>query len=110
MMKPILLCAALGALFGSGLAYTQSITQSVPATVQSPAPKQPRYLAKFEERFRAADKDGDGALTKEEAKAAGLGRIVEHFDRIDANKDGKITIDELRDALRTLSSRARVSS
>lgn len=106
MMKPILLCAALGALFGSGLAYTQS----VPATAQSPAPKQPRYLAKFEERFHAADKDGDGALTKEEAKAAGLDRIVEHFDRIDANKDGKITVDELRDALRALSSRARVSS
>jgi Ca2+-binding EF-hand superfamily protein len=102
MMKPILLCAALGALFGSGLAYTQS----VPATVQAQQ-KQPRYLAKFEERFRAADKDGDGALTKEEAKAAGLNRLVDHFDQVDANHDGKVTIDELRDALR---SRARVSS
>ena len=101
-MKPILLCMALGALFGSGLAYTQS----APAAMQAPQ-KQPRYLAKFEERFRAADKDGDGALTREEAQAAGLARIVDHFDRIDINKDGKITIDELRDALR---SRTRVSS
>lgn len=103
MMKPILICAAFGALFGSGLAYTQS----VPATAPSATAKPPRYLAKFEERFRAADKDGDGALTKEEAKAAGLDRIVDHFEQIDANKDGKVTIDELRDALR---SRARVSS
>jgi Ca2+-binding EF-hand superfamily protein len=102
-MKPILLCAMFGAVFGSGLAYTQSI----PATVQSSPPKQPRYLAKFEERFKAADKDGDGALTKEEAKAAGLNRLVDHFDQVDANHDGKVTIDELRDALR---SRARVSS
>jgi hypothetical protein len=102
-MKPILICAAFGALFGSGLAYTQS----VPATAPSAPAKQPRYLAKFEERFRAADKDGDGALTREEAKAAGLGRIVDNFERIDANKDGKVTIDELRDALRSV---ARVSS
>lgn len=102
-MKPILICATLGALFGSGLAYTQSMT----ATAQSTPQKQPRYLAKFEERFKAADKDGDGTLTKEEAATAGLGRIVDNFERIDANRDGKITIDELRDALR---SRTRVSS
>jgi|SRR3569623_197361 len=52
--------------------------------------------ARFEERFKAADKDGDGALTKEEAQAAKLNRIARDFDQIDANKDGKVTPEELR--------------
>ncbi|HEX7649315.1 MAG TPA: EF-hand domain-containing protein [Noviherbaspirillum sp.] len=106
MLKPILLCAAFGAVFGSGLAYTQS----APATAPSVSMKHPGYLEKIEERFRTADKNGDGALTREEAKAAGLDRIVQHFDRIDANKDGKVTIDELRDALRSRARIPRISS
>lgn len=93
-MKPIILCAMLGALLGSSLAYTQS----APTTMQA---KQPKYLTLFEERFRAADKDSDGALSKPEAQAAGLARIADHFDEIDLNKDGKVTIEELRDALRS---------
>lgn len=48
------------------------------------------------ERFKAADKDGDGALTKEEAQAANLKRVVAHFDEIDANKDGKVSPEELK--------------
>jgi Ca2+-binding EF-hand superfamily protein len=106
MLKPILLCAAFGAVFGSGLAYTQS----VPAAAPSASMKHPGYLEKIEERFRAADKNGDGALTREEANAAGLDRIAKHFEQIDANKDGKVTIDELRDALRSRARIPRISS
>lgn len=54
------------------------------------------HRSRFDEHFKAADKDGDDALTKAEAEAAGMGRIVRHFDRIDGNKDGKVTRDELR--------------
>ena len=93
-MKLIILCAMIGALLGSGLAYTQS----TPTTEQA---KQPKYLTHFEERFRAADKDGDGALNQSEAQAAGLKRIADHFDQIDLSKDGKVTLKELRDALRS---------
>jgi Ca2+-binding EF-hand superfamily protein len=53
-------------------------------------------MAQFEERFKAADKDGDGALTKTEAEAGKLQHIAQHFDKIDANKDGKVTREELR--------------
>lgn len=45
-------------------------------------------------RFKAADKDGDGALTKSEAENAKLERLVQHFDQIDSNKDGKIEPEE----------------
>ena len=50
---------------------------------------------RFEERFKKADTDGDGALSKAEAEK-GMPRLAREFDAIDANKDGKVTQDELR--------------
>jgi Ca2+-binding EF-hand superfamily protein len=35
-------------------------------------------------------------LSKEEAQAANMPHIVKNFDAIDANKDGKVTPEELR--------------
>ncbi len=49
----------------------------------------------FAELFRRADSDGDGALTLAEADKA-LPRLGAKFDRIDANRDGKLAHDELR--------------
>lgn len=49
----------------------------------------------FDQRFKAADKNGDGMLSREEA-AAGMPRIAEHFDEIDTNKDGKLTVAEIQ--------------
>ena len=94
----LILVAAISSAI-SGLAYTQT-AEPVPAPASQPS-KTPKFLAKFEAKFKSADTDGDGALTLEEAKAGGLNRIVEHFDRLDANHDGKITIEELRDAVRS---------
>ena len=42
--------------------------------------------------FAVADTDGDGALSFEEVMAVHK-RI---FDTVDANKDGKVTLDEMR--------------
>lgn len=49
-----------------------------------------------EERFSKADTDHDGSLTRDEAEKGGLKRIAQNFDAIDANKDGKVSKDELR--------------
>jgi Ca2+-binding EF-hand superfamily protein len=46
------------------------------------------------ERLKKADTNGDGMISREEAKA--LPRIAAHFDEIDTNHDGQITADELR--------------
>ena len=46
------------------------------------------------ERLKQADTDGNGLISKEEAKA--LPRILKHFDEIDANHDGQLSPDELR--------------
>jgi Ca2+-binding EF-hand superfamily protein len=46
------------------------------------------------ERLKAADTDGNGMLSRQEAAA--LPRLAERFDAIDANHDGQVTFEELR--------------
>ncbi|MGE0583358.1 MAG: EF-hand domain-containing protein [Steroidobacteraceae bacterium] len=46
------------------------------------------------EHWKAADKDGDGAISRSEAEA-GMPMLARRFDQLDANKDGKITRDEM---------------
>jgi Ca2+-binding EF-hand superfamily protein len=90
----LILIAAISSAV-SGIAYTQT----APAESTGTAP--PKYRAKFDAKFSAADRDADGALTKGEAQAAGWQRLVDHFDGIDTNKDGKVTRDEIRAFLRS---------
>ena len=45
------------------------------------------------ERLKAADTNGDGMISRDEAKA--LPRILKNFDAIDANHDGQLTMEEL---------------
>lgn len=47
-----------------------------------------------EKRFRDADKNFDGGLSREEAKAGKFTGIEKNFDAIDTNKDGKVTREE----------------
>lgn len=51
---------------------------------------------KMQERWKAADKDGDGALSKAEVDAAKMNHLSRDFDKLDKNKDGKLTPDEIR--------------
>lgn len=48
------------------------------------------------ERIKAADADGNGAISNNEANEAGLDKLIEHFDKIDSDGDGEITKQELR--------------
>lgn len=45
-----------------------------------------------------ADKDGDGRVSRAEATAAGAERSGEWFDKLDLNKDGYVTPDEIAQA------------
>lgn len=51
---------------------------------------------KMQERWKAADKDGDGSLSKAEVDAAKMTHLSRDFDKLDKNKDGKLTPDEIR--------------
>jgi len=65
------------------------------AVAASPAEFDP---VKFEKRFRAADKNMDGKLSRAEARPE-FPRMPEFFDEIDANHDGLITLVEVDKAM-----------
>ena len=48
---------------------------------------------KLDAAFKAADKDNDGTLDKEEAKA--MPRVAKNFDAIDTDHDGTVSMDEI---------------
>ena len=50
---------------------------------------------KMHEHLKAADKNGDGLISREEATAS-LPRLAKHFDEIDTNKDGQISKEEMK--------------
>lgn len=54
---------------------------------------------KMRDHWKSADKDGDGALTRAEVEAAKMHRLSRDFDKLDKNKDGKLTPDELRSGM-----------
>ena len=58
----------------------------------------PRKGGERGERFKKADTNGDGALSKTEVDAAGMKRLSANFDKIDTNKDGKISREEMKAA------------
>lgn len=65
------------------------------AFAQTPSGSQPQGPKQnMTERFRQADKDGNGMLSREEAKA--FPNLEKHFDEIDTNKDGQISREEMR--------------
>jgi Ca2+-binding EF-hand superfamily protein len=45
-------------------------------------------------RLKRADTNGDGMISRQEAAA--LPMISKHFDQIDANHDGQVTVEELK--------------
>jgi Ca2+-binding EF-hand superfamily protein len=75
-MKQVAILAALG------LAAAATLTFAAPEG------------ASGAERFKKADVDGNGMLSRQEAAA--LPRIAEHFNEIDTNKDNQISAEELR--------------
>lgn len=51
----------------------------------------------IDERFAAADKNKDGKLTLDEARA-GMPRVADNFDMIDTQKRGYVTVDQIKAA------------
>jgi len=68
-----------------------------PATpAASGAALQQQAVAKLRQRFSEADLDANGALTRDEARKAGLGWVVNHFAEIDSAGSGKVTFEDMR--------------
>ena len=48
------------------------------------------------QRFEAANTTHDGKLTLEQARAGRLNAVARDFDKIDKDKDGTVTMDEIK--------------
>ncbi|MDG2525282.1 EF-hand domain-containing protein [Stenotrophomonas sp. HITSZ_GD] len=73
------------------------------ASAQAPAASsltdaQRERLAQAAERFRAADTNHDGQISRAEADAS-LPRIAKRFDQLDADGNGQLSADEFREAM-----------
>lgn len=50
--------------------------------------------AAMDKRFKSADADGNGMISRTEADKT-MPRLARHFERIDANKDGQVSREEM---------------
>ena len=55
---------------------------------------------KMRDHWKSADKDGDGSLSRTEVEAAHMKRLSRDFDKLDTNKDGKLSADEMKMTVR----------
>jgi Ca2+-binding EF-hand superfamily protein len=55
--------------------------------------------AELEAKFTASDTNSDGKLTRDEAKAGGMRRIVRGFDKIDTEGNGYVTLDQIKEKM-----------
>jgi hypothetical protein len=120
--RKLVLAAAALALVGDGAPSVYAATaQSPPATIETtirdpwvppelrtpaptPAPQGAALRAQVERKlkagFDAADVDRGGTVTRDQARAAGLGYIVRHFDDIDRQRTGAVNFDDVKRFLR----------
>ena len=78
-----------------GLAFLLGATAAVTALAQQADAGRGRQMAaELQKRFTAADADGDGKLTRDEAKN-GMPFVYKHFDEIDTGKTGAITMRDI---------------
>lgn len=59
-------------------------------------------------QLKNADRDGNGAISADEAAEAGLDRLVQHFDKIDADGDGEISKQEMGQMAKQRKNKERV--
>ena len=81
-MKYVATVAALG------------IASAAILALAAPEGREGRGQGQGVERMKQADTNGDGMISRDEAKA--LPRLDKNFNAIDANQDGQLTTDEMR--------------
>ena len=74
------------------------------AATLAPVTKGAALRSQVEEKLKAgfdkADRRGAGMISRDEARAAGLGFIAEHFDAIDSRGAGLVTFEDFKAYLR----------
>ena len=87
-MKTAIIHGVLCSLLAAGTVAAQT----------APTAAQKQQLQQLQQRLTAADANGDGLVSRNEADAS-LPRIARRFDVLDSNHDGQLSPDELRAAM-----------
>ncbi len=89
---------AVGLTVVLALAFTGAIAQQPQGADAAQVPQAPATTAEAKaliaDRFKAADVNHDGKLTRDEAKE-GMPQVYNNFDKIDARKRGYVTAREI---------------
>ena len=93
-MKTITVALIAASLTTLAVTLASAQAPAEPARTEK-ADKGEKRAAHMQERLKAADKNGDGKISREEAVAS-LPKLAKRFDKIDANKDGFITKEEMK--------------
>jgi Ca2+-binding EF-hand superfamily protein len=86
-MKYVAILTALGLASAASLVFADDSTTA-------PQPQGQHRHEKMMEKLHAADTNGDGLISRQEAAA--LPMLAKHFDEIDTNHDGQLSKDELK--------------
>jgi len=78
-----------------------ALRNATPAPQTEGAALQAQVERKLRQNFDAADVQRTGAITLQQAKAAGLGVVANNFDRIDTAGTGRVTFDDVKRYLRS---------
>src|SRR5262245_58870218 len=77
-----------------------ALRNATPAPQTEGAALQAQVERKLRASFDAADVTHTGTLTREQARAGGLGMVANNFDHIDTAKTGKVTFEDVKRYLR----------
>jgi hypothetical protein len=89
MRKILAVMAVCVACAASGSAIAQTATQPMGAS-----PRIERAIGQLQTRFSDANTSRDGKLTREQA-ANGMPMVARHFDEIDTQKNGYVTLPQI---------------
>jgi hypothetical protein len=95
------------AVFAGMASFALCIACALPLAAQaqttaqpmSPGPRAEQMMQRLQTRFATANTTHDGKLTREQA-AAGMPRVAQHFDEIDTQKNGYVTLPQIEAFLR----------
>ena len=77
---------------------SRASSQSLQRTANGSA-RVERMMAQVQSRFAAANTTHDGKLTREQAQA-GMPMVAQHFEEIDAQQAGFVTLAQIEDFMR----------
>lgn len=92
IMAMLIVCGVC--VFGSAAANAQSAEMGAAAQGSPQSARMARGLEQLQSRFASANTTHDGKLTQEQANA-GMPMVAKHFDEIDVNKAGYVTLAQI---------------